>query len=332
MTSRIPTTRTLLATIALLHGALLARDGAAQESGATREAARHFQRGVALYGEADYRAALVEFKRAFALAPNPTVLYNVGETEYQLQDYAGALTTFERYLAEAGAGDGHRSEVEANVEVLRARVGHLAVLIAPALPGVDLSVDDQAVGKTPLDRPLLVSIGRRKVVASMPGRPSVTRYVDVAADDTVSVTLQLAALSDPSAAPAQRSAVLHADAEPLPGPGAGPTLRTAGWIATGAFASGAVVFGVLADRASNELGRARATYPTTSATLSHDASLTTTYAIVADSLAAAAVFVGGLTLYSTFASSSSSSRPSRGNAGEVRVGVGPGSARLEVKF
>ena len=35
-----------------------------------READKHFQHGVSLYVEADYRAALVEFTRAYALAPN----------------------------------------------------------------------------------------------------------------------------------------------------------------------------------------------------------------------------------------------------------------------
>jgi len=58
-----------------------------------REAGKHFQRGVTLYNETDYRAALVEFRRAYDLAPNAAVLYNIGETEYQLRDYASALIT-----------------------------------------------------------------------------------------------------------------------------------------------------------------------------------------------------------------------------------------------
>ena len=158
---------------------------AADDGGAAaREAGKHFQRGVALYGEADYRAALVEFKRAYTTLPNAAVLYNVGEAEYQLQDYASALTTFERYLGETSGTDSHHAEVEADLDVLRARVGHLAIATVPA--GADVSVDDQSVGHDPFDKSLLVSIGRRKVVAAMSGHASVTRYVDVAADDNVS--------------------------------------------------------------------------------------------------------------------------------------------------
>src|SRR4051812_31637230 len=68
----------------------------AQETAAQKEAGTHFQRAVQLYSEADYRAALVEFKRAYELAPHVTVLYNLGQTHYQLQNYAEALNTFER--------------------------------------------------------------------------------------------------------------------------------------------------------------------------------------------------------------------------------------------
>src|SRR5579864_8475531 len=121
------------------------RPASAQDAeSATRDAAKHFQRGVSLYGEADYRAALVEFRRAYALVPNAAVLYNVGETEYQLQDYAGALTTFKRYLAETSPTESHRSEVESNVDVLRSRVGRLSIQTVPS--GADISVDDQPIG------------------------------------------------------------------------------------------------------------------------------------------------------------------------------------------
>ena len=97
--------------------ALLPANRASADEGA-HEAGKHFQRAVALYGEADYRAALVEFRRAYALSPNAAVLYNVGEAEYQLQDYAGALQTFEHYLTESSPSDAHHAEVESNVNVL----------------------------------------------------------------------------------------------------------------------------------------------------------------------------------------------------------------------
>ena len=300
---------------------------AAQDSDASaRDAGKHFQRGVALYGEADYRAALVEFKRAYAQSPNVAVLYNVGETEFQLQDYAAALTTFRRYLAEAASSETHHAEVENNVEVLRSRVGHMNITTVPA--GADVTVDDQLVGKTPLDE-VLVSIGHRKVIASLAGRQPVLRYVDVAAEDNVAVTLPFAAggtVGDDGALRATPAG------DPSPPSHAGPALRIAGWVATGVLAGGALTFGLLAEKAGSDLKTARNTYPTTASTLNHDASLASTFSIVADSLTIAAVVVGGITLYSTFSSASSSSTPVRGSLGTTRVMLGPASARLDMTF
>jgi hypothetical protein len=318
------------AAVSWAAGSPFVSEASAQESeGTTREAARHFQRGVTLYGEADYRAALVEFKRAYALVPNAAVLYNIGETEYQLQDYAGALTTFKRYLFEAGPTEGHRPEVESNVEVLRTRVGHLSVQTVP--PGADVSIDDQAIGKTPLAEPAFVSIGHRRVVAAMPGRPAVTRYVDVAAEDNLSVTLTLPPPAEPSEIAASRHpADSPGSARSAARDGSGATLRAVGWIASGALAAGAATFGVLANRESDELKRARDAFPTTAATLNHDASLTTTYSVAADVLAGAAIVVGGITLYWTL-SSAVAGPPKRGG-GDIRVMLSPSRARLEMTF
>ncbi|MBV9949634.1 MAG: PEGA domain-containing protein [Myxococcales bacterium] len=285
----------------------------------TREAAKHFQRGVSLYGEADYRAALVEFKRAYALAPNAAVLYNIGETEYQLQEYAAALLTFRRYLSEASPGEAHRAEVESNVEVLRARVGHLSITTIPA--GAEVTIDDQPVGKTPLDEPVLVSIGRRKVVAAVAGRPPVSRFVDVAADDNVSVTLQL-----PGSAPALASAahgmapVASADAGLSHGD-AGATWRVVGWVSTGVLAAGAVTFAVAANKSASDLKNAKNSFPTSGATLNHDANLTSTFSILADSLTAATVVVGGITLISTLTAKSPTGSVAPGGRGAAGTGV-----------
>ena len=157
----------------------------AQETNAQKEAGIHFQRAVQLYSEADYRAALVEFKRAYELTPHVTVLYNLGQTHYQLQNYAEALTTFERFLSEGGTTQ--RSEVESAVTVLKTRVGKLDIT-TPA-PGWEIAIDDEVVGKTPLAKPVAVSIGRRKLSATKTGENSVSRFVEVAAGETAAVSL-----------------------------------------------------------------------------------------------------------------------------------------------
>jgi PEGA domain len=167
---------------------------------ATAEAGKHFQRGVTLYNEADFRAALVEFRRAYEIAPNAAVLYNIGQTYYQLQNYAAALMALGRYLTEAGPTAPHRREVEQTIDTLQTRVGKVA--ISTSAPGADITVDDELVGKTPLDDAVLVSIGRRKITALRDGRVTETRFVDVAAGDTITVSLAADVTRGPVANPA----------------------------------------------------------------------------------------------------------------------------------
>src|SRR3954447_13314049 len=140
------TMRTLLAAILVLAFALPARAA----DNASRDAAKHFQRGVDLYNDGDFRGALVEFKKAYDTWPRANVLYDIGQTQFQLMDYAGALNTMNRYLAETGPGAAHRSEVESTVEVLRGRVGR--VLLTTEVAGCEVTVDDQPAGTTPVQQ------------------------------------------------------------------------------------------------------------------------------------------------------------------------------------
>jgi len=292
-----------------------------------REAAKHFQRGVTLYGETDYRAALVEFNRAYALAPNAAVLYNIGETDYQLRDYSAALTAFERYLATCGPSDPHKPELEASVQELRSRVGRLMIVTTPA--GAEVSIDDREVGKTPFATAAVVNIGHLKVSATLPGRPSVTAYVDVAAEDSLSVALDLP--TAPSAIK-QAATVSAFTADKISAPGrdshdgrqSGSSWRTVGWIATGTLAAGALELGLVARKESNDLKAARTQFPTSPAVLDHKANLTTTFSVLADSVALAAIVVGGITLYSTWDAHHGS------NAARVTVGIA--SIDLTVAF
>jgi hypothetical protein len=315
--------------VGIALAAILAAPAAHADESATaaREAGKHFQRAVQLYNEADYRAALVEFKRAYAGSPNVSVLYNIGETQYQLQDYASALTSLERYLAESGPTDSRRTEVESTVETLRARVGHVNVVTIPA--GADVTLDDQPLGRTPIDRPTLVSIGHRKLTATMAGRLAVTKYVDVATDDNLFVTLQL---QDPTPAAASKgpgTVSLTLPPDPPPPSHTGAAWRVVGWTTTAVLAASAITFGVLAENASNNLVSARNSYPVSASTLSQDANVTSTYSILADSFAIAALVIGGITLTSSIVSWSAGEPPKDHAA---RVVVGPGSARLDWTF
>jgi hypothetical protein len=304
------TTTRVLRSILLAFGIVFfastaATNAHAQDASSQKEAGVHFQRAVQLYSEADYRAALVEFKRAYELAPNVTVLYNLGETYYQLQQYAEALTTFERFLAEGGTQ--HKQEVENAVSVLKTRVGKLD--ITTPSPGWEISVDDEVVGKTPLAKPIAVSIGRRRLGATKAGEASVTRLVEVAAGETAAINL---AGIGGAAKPADGT---DPQAPPAGSDHGGNGLLIAGWVGTGALAAGAVVTGILATSKSSSLKDARTTFPANKADLDSKASSVKSLALVTDILGASAVILGGVTLYFTLTKPSSTTTARLGTSG-----------------
>jgi hypothetical protein len=159
---------------------------------AVARAREHFRRGVQLYGEDDFRAALIEFSRAYQLAPNPAVLYNVGQSYYQLRDYAGALSTLEKYLRDGGEqiAEDRRTQVQSELRELRGRVAHVAVRSNVA--GAELAIDDVQVDRTQPRDALLVGAGRHKLSASKRGYATTSRVVDIAGGDDIEVRLDLA--------------------------------------------------------------------------------------------------------------------------------------------
>lgn len=274
-----------------------------------KQAGRHFERGVALFNEADYRAALVEFRRAYDISPNAMVLYNIGQTYYQLQNYAAALTTFERFLAEAGTPAQHRAAAESAIETLRTRVGRIT--IATSAADYEIAIDDEVVGTTPLRDPVLVSIGRRKLTARRAGQVVETRTIDIAAGDVVRVPLTLA-----EAVPLDGS---------LPSPAAprGRGFPTTAWIVTGALGVAALGTGLAAYMESRDLDQARNSFPAMADDLSDRSSRVKTLALVADIATVATVIAGGVALTLTL---------SRSDSHEVRVSASPGGVAFTGVF
>jgi tetratricopeptide (TPR) repeat protein len=281
-----------------------------------KEASKHFQRGVALYGEADYRAALVEFRKAYEIAPNATVLYNIGQTYYQLQNYAAALTTLDRYLNEAGSGAAHRSEVEQTLEILQSRVGRISVTTNVA--ACEISIDDEHAGRTPLREPILVSIGRRKVTAACDGRPTENKFADVAAGDVAPIQFSLA---DPGNA-------LGANQKPTPGLAKPANWAYRFWVGAAVLGGGALITGAIAFKESRDLKSLRGENPVDpdqagvrASALSDKSTLVSRLSLAADVLGVAAVVSGGIALKLSLSKST-----------EVRVAVVPGGLQLAGTF
>lgn len=310
-----------------------AAPSAAQETPPTEsvdEARERFHRGVELFREGNFRAALIEFRRANEIAPNYRIQFNLGQTYFELQDYAGAMKAFETYLREGGdeISATRKAEVAKELDKLRARVARLS--ISADVDGAEIHVDDTVVGTTPLDGPVLVSAGRRKISATKgPGTPTV-KFVDVAGGDSLEVKLEL------KVEPRAPAAATAAAPPPQPQPAAiqpeAEGMGTAFWVslvATGVLATGATVSGIMAAGAKSDYDSALDAYPTTSSDIQEARDDTNRLALTTDILGGAAVVAGVLTI--VFAASGSN-EPNQVSSNDVRLNLGPASMAIDGRF
>jgi hypothetical protein len=325
--------------VLLLVGSLLGSAGAvgrpstawAQPKGnsKTEEATTRYKQGVKLFEEQDFNAALLEFRKAYELAPNYKVTYNIGQVYYQIQNYAKALQWFERYLSEGGkdVSPDRRAEVQKEIDELKRRVGR--VELQSDVKDVEVSIDDEPVGKTPLTEPLIVSAGRRKISATKQGYAPFSQTIEVAGQEVKKVPLQMVALVASTPGPA-------------PGPTTPPTapppkkeeskFTTASWVgvgAAGALGLGAAITGILAMSASSDT-KAALYAGTNRAEVDDKNDRRKALALTTDVLAGAAVVTLGLTLVLTYTRNTETASAQRGPS--VTVGASPRGAWLQGQF
>ncbi len=135
---------------------LLASSGAhAQDESDPRmiEARRRFAEAEEIYIRGDFAGALAEFVRIYDLLEgNPRrffVLWNMGRCQEQLFRYGEALTSFQRYLQEGGAGAELAPQVRQKIAELEARLA--TVSIQTNVASAEVWVDDRHVGTAPGD-------------------------------------------------------------------------------------------------------------------------------------------------------------------------------------
>ena len=343
----------LCAALALTLPSLTASAQGTVTAAAQTEAASRFKKGIELFKDGDYQAALIELRRANELAPNYNVLYNIGQVYFQLQDYPNALHSLERYLQEGGKNVDakRRAEVEKDIDKLKARVANLEITVN--VPDAEVTIDDISAGKTPLPKTVLVSAGRHRIVISKVGFASITKVVEIASAELQKVPVDLVETKSTTAVPpvvvdpgkgATPPAPLPLITPPVippddqqPPPPPARSVPVVGWVVTGGLAAGAVVTGILALGASGDLKTQRTSGTATRDGLDSAKSKTQTFALVTDILTGCAVVAGGITLYFTIAggSSASDAKPAAAPppAGAfykptLNVGINPGGVSL----
>lgn len=288
----------------------------AEDPKRTEEARARFNRGVELYREGDYRAAIIEFRRAYEIVPNWRIQYNLAQACAEAQDYPCTLRALQTYLKEGGGEipADRRAAVETELKRISGRIARITVEVNR--PDAEIFADETSLGKAPLSQPALVSAGRRRLSATLPSGRTITKTVEVAGGDEVTVTL------DFEAAPAATPPAV--DTRPTPAEPARPssTPLVIGLIATGALAAGTATTGILSLSANSDYDKQLGTYPGSPDAISSAESKLKTLSLVTDVLGAATIVAAGVTVYLAV------SRPSK----SVAITVGPGSAGVTGRF
>lgn len=315
---------------ALLATWVLAAPLAAAEPTAAdvAKARPHYKRGVELYQDGAFDAALVELEKAYAIAPSYKILYNVGLVYVQLNDFAGALGAYRKYLDEGGkAVDAkRRTEVEKEIDKLQTRVGTVQVNVN--VEGADILVDDEVVGKSPQEAPLLVNAGKRKIAASKAGYTPVARVLVIVGGDEKDLLLELRSTSEPPKASTTPKSTPKSSTPKTEEPGT--PVPWLWWGVTGALAAGTTVAGVLTLSSQSDLDDKKAA-PSKGDDLQTAADKTRTLAIVTDVLLAGTVIVGGYATYKTFISPDEPEHDTA-HSRRVDVHVGLGSVAVSGRF
>ncbi len=290
------------------------------------EASTRFRAGVAFYKGGDFAAALVEFKRAYELAPNYRVLYNLGQTSQELNDYAAALSAFEQYLREGGkeVDAPRRAKVGEWIDDLNKKVA--TITVETNVEGAEILVDDVPVGTTPLGDAVVVNAGRRKLAATAPGHTPVQRMIDVAGTDERKVKLELVPVDankdKPQPEPPKQPEPVQESRE----------VPVAGWVVlglTGATGIATGIFGGLALSARGDLDDELAKFPGNASAIEDAQSKTKSLAIATDVLGAVTIAGAATTAIIIGVALSGSDEPAEKEQNAVRWHVGPTGVLFE---
>jgi tetratricopeptide (TPR) repeat protein len=291
---------------------------------AVREASDHYEAGLALYADGEFKRAAIEFDRAYELVPNYRALYNIGQVRIQLHDYARAYKALKAYLAQGGSKiDADRKKsVSDDLEMLATRTATMA--IASNEDGAEILVDGELAGTTPLSEPLLLDTGDHRITVRKEGFDPRELSITLASRDAQSLQVDL------QKTPPDRGPVV------VVAPQQAPADRTAWiwgtWSATAAFAAGAAVTGGLGISAANDLDHLRGTYGSSRSQLDSAQARATTLLRAADVLGAAAIVTGGVALYLTLSKPSMKDKEKEATQPQASVRVGPSSVSFATTF
>jgi hypothetical protein len=294
----------------------------APDAAAKKEARQRFEHGTQLYADGDYSVALAEFERAYTLVPDYRVLYNIGQVNIQLGQYARAIVTLKEYVTRGATelSPDRIKSVQTDLDMLAGRTATIVLEVEPE--GVEITLDGKVIGTTPVADPVVVDVGERRIDLKRSGFVSQGQTLSLAGGDRYVAQFKLVPESTAGdrVKPEAPVAVV-----PPPKPAKTKPIVYVGYGTTAALAAGAIVSGALGASAAADLKDLRDTRGVTRTDLDSAHDKAKTRLLVADVLGAAALVAGAVTIY-LHVSGSGKERPR--TASNVWVNVAPSQVTL----
>lgn len=105
--------------VGLSSGAALAETTTSGDADKSAEVNALNEEGAALYAQRDYRRAVERFLRAYAVDPDPNLLFNIARCYEKLGDTEAAIEKYEEFIALPGADTVGRSRAHQSLQALR---------------------------------------------------------------------------------------------------------------------------------------------------------------------------------------------------------------------
>lgn len=211
-------------------------------------AKRMLLEGAELVKRGDYEAALVRFKAAYDLVPNPKIQYNLGIAYMGLERNAEAFEAFQTFLGDASEASTETiTKARLYKESLLLKVCRLT--IRSDVPGAMITLDGRPRGATPRVGELLINAGTHSLVVAKDGvGKTFTKWFDATAGSTLAIEANLlppqAAPPPPVALTVAKDPDLGASVVARPASSPRRWVKRAGY-ATGALAVAALGFGTV---------------------------------------------------------------------------------------
>ncbi|MFT3767638.1 MAG: PEGA domain-containing protein [Minicystis sp.] len=178
--------------------ALAAAPARAQTADEIKAARQTAGEALGAYQAGEFDKALTLFKKAREAYPSAQIIRMLGYSELALEHWEKALEALEASLDSkvSPLSKEDRKEVQDQINKALAHIG--TVTVTSKVPGAKVSVDGGEPHTLPLDKPLRLAEGTRKLVVTAPDRLDATGEVKVEAGKAVEVVL------DPAVKPAPK--------------------------------------------------------------------------------------------------------------------------------